>query len=167
MNSYKASYILNKHEIQFLLNSITDVPPSMPTHHILSLFEETETHPPEAIDSLLYKKLIKKTQSGVAFEPVVGLLVKSALMSDTLWIIKCTDTTEPIFVFKAKDLYIHIKSYPHIPGAWKVSPYQDSDTLLCEFDGQTISAIKRVDKNGKQQTQAIDENNSWIKDGEG
>jgi len=164
LNNFKASYILNKCEILFLLNGIKDVAPSHTARHIISQYLTDSVVLQEVIDSLVYKKLVTQISGQIVLEPIVDLLVRSVLSSDMLWIIQCAEDKGSVLVLKAEEIYLYIRRYPHIDGAWKITPYQSKETLLCEFDGLTVEGVELIDADGKQQTLKVDEGNSWLED---
>ena len=152
----KASYILNKCEILFLINSITDIPRSCPAQYLLDQYLGDSVVSQDVAEGLVYKKLAKKSSGKIILEPVIDLLVRYALSSDTLWIVKCADINEDILVLKCAKFYLHVRRYPYISDTWKITPYQSKDSLSGEFDGLIVLNIKCVDKH---------ENNTWIEDG--
>ena len=162
MNSVKASYILEVFEMLFLIGSAADLTPSLPTQYLINQYLPDNFSPQDVEEGLVNKRLAKKTNGNITLEPVVDLLVRSALSSDTIWVVKCGGIDEPVFVLKADDIFLHIMRYPHISNAWKITPYKNKETLLGEFDVMAISEVRRVNKHGEQRFLDTDEKNRWI-----
>ena len=167
MNSFKTSYIFTKQEIQFLFRSISGVTPSCPARYILSQYLSDSFSSQEAIEGLVYKKLARKSPGKIVLEPVVDLLARSALSSDTLWIVEFSEVSKPLLLLRSKDIDLRIQHYPYIPSTWKITPYQSKDAFLTEFDELTVTCIIQISKDGTQQLIAVDDIKSRIEDGEG
>ena len=164
MDSFKASYILDENEILFLLDSMQDILPSVPVQYMLDQYQHENTAPLNAEEGLVYKKLAKKASGKVVLEPVVDMLARSALSSEALWIIEFGDTVEPEIVLKSKNIYLHIKRYPHISKAWKITPHREKNTLLNEFEGQKVSEVSHIDRYGLRKFESVSEIKLWIED---
>ncbi len=165
MNSFKTSYILTKCEILFLLSKIPNITPSNLAQHLLSQYLSNSIGSQDAVEGLVYKKLVRKSSWEIVLEPVVDLLARLALSADTLWIAECLGIANSVLVLKAKDIYLYVQRYPHIANAWKITPYQSKDALLGEFDELTVTEVMRIGKDGLQQPLKVNDNISWIKDG--
>lgn len=149
MGKLKTSYIFTKPEMLFLLSCIYDVTPTFPMRYMLSEYLSDNIASHDVIDELEYKKMITKNAGKVSLEPVIDLLVRSALLANKLWVInESSDNLQ--FIMKAKDMFIHIKSYPLIDGTWRITPYKDMVELTREFDELLISTIQLIDDKGNQ-----------------
>ena len=138
-----------------------DVMPSFPAQYVIDRYLSDSEASQDALEGLLYKKLARESSGEVVIEPVVDFLVRSALSSDMLWIVRCADTDSPALILRAEGVYMHIRRYPHITDAWRITPYQNKELLLEEFDEQTVLAAMRIDKNGDQELIDIT-NDSWM-----
>ena len=146
----------------YLTGSAADVTPSCPAQYIMSQYLPDSFSPQYVEEGLVYKGLAKKSRGNITLEPVIDLLVRLALSSDTIWVVKCGDNDELVFVLNANDIYLHVTRYPHISDAWKITPHKNKEALLDEFDGLAISEVRRVNKNGEQQILNTGEKKSWI-----
>lgn len=161
MKGIKASFILTKSELLFLLSSIKDVTPSRPAQHIITQYLTDSFELREAVEGMVSKKLAKKVSGSVVIEPIVDLLIKFALTSVSLWVIECSGTTT--FILHSDKIYLCIRRYPHIADSWKFTPYQNSDALLGDFDNKSVSKIEHIDANGTWSLIENVESNLWIK----
>ena len=165
MDFFKTSYILTKYEILFLYSCISDTVPSPPAQYILSRYLTDSLAPQEAVEGLVYKKLAKKLSGRIVLEPVVDLLMRSALHSDTLWIAECGGIENFVLLLRSDDIYIHIRRYQHISDAWKITPYQSRNALLGEFDGLNIAKVIRIGSGSSRKVFKAENSMSWIEDG--
>jgi len=159
MSSFKTSYILNKNEAMFLLGSFREAAPSRPALYIIETYLRDSDMPQAAVEGLLYKKLAKKSFGEIVLEPVVDLLVRSALSSEALWVADFEEADGAVLILESKDIYLHIRRYPHISDAWKITPYQSKRLLSGEFEGLTILKAVRIDLNGNRE---ILDRASWV-----
>ena len=152
MNYFKASYIINKCEMQFLLNSALNsdakITASHPAQYILDHYLVGGYSPDDAAASLTYKMLAKKVSGAVVLEPVLSLLVKSVLASDSLWLAAKGNKGETTFVLKSNKLFLLAKKYAYIPHTWTITPYKDIEPLAADLRGIAFSEITRIDKYG-------------------
>jgi len=161
LSNFKTSYILTKNEILFLFGCFPDVVPTDPARYVIETYLSDCSAPQAAVEGLVYKKLAKKTYEKIVLEPVVDLLVKSALSSKTLWIADFPDIEGSVLVLRSDEMCFHIRRYPLISDAWKITPYQKKEHMSGEFEGLTLIKATRIDKDGKQE---IMDNDSWMED---
>ena len=150
MDSFKTSYILTKNELLFLLSSIRDVKPSHAVQYIINQFLSDSIASQDAVEGLVYKKLANKAYGKVVLEPVIDLLARSMLTSDSIWVIECDITPSPVVILKTEDMYLYVSCYTHISDAWKITPYQTKDALRGETNDLSILSVTLIDKNGTQ-----------------
>ena len=156
MNYFKASYIINKCEMQFLLNSTLNsdakITASRPAQYILDHYLIGGYSPDDAAASLIYKMLAKKVSGAVVLEPVLSLLVKSVLTSDTLWLAENGNKGETTFFLKSNKLFLLAKKYAYIPHTWTITPYKGIEPLTEDLRGVAFSRITQIDKHGTAQS---------------
>lgn len=192
MSGFKASYILSGPELLYLFN-VARISPSRPAQYFIDWYlrdgggagadtapgnsNETvldaggvdlpsgRSYEPalDAAEGLVFKKLAVKSSGAVILEPVVDLLVRSALTSDTMWIVKRPDGGDADLILKSAGIYLLIMRYPRIPDAWRVTPYPGKAQLFEDFDGFAATEACRIDSEGKRVPLDIT-GGSWMED---
>lgn len=163
MGELKTSYIFTKPEMLFLLSSVTGISPTYPMKYILNEYLSDSIASQEAVEGLEYKKLIIKLSGRVSLEPVIDLLVRSALSSKKLWIIN-ENTAHLMIILKSKDMFLYIKSYPLINGAWRIAPYKIVAEMLHEFNDTPILSVKIIDDSGEKTCMTSPKDFTWLEE---
>lgn len=164
MQDYKASYILTKSEMLFLLSSVPEKQSSFPAMYAIDQYLRESVPSQETVESLIGKKLARKAMGSISIEPVVDLLVKSALSAVSLWEIKCAESGVIAVIMRSDALFLLITQYKHIEGNWKITPFQDRGKLLGELDELRFNEVTQVDCGGTQNTIKPDKNYLWIEE---
>ena len=166
MNSeLRTSYILTKHETIYLIGCIRGAEQSPSFNYLYKEFLSDEYPPPETVDGLIEKKLVRKVFGGILLEPVVDFLLRSAVSADAAWIFE--DGNTPVtLVLKLRNFFMLVSSYSHINGSWKIAPYQNIEVLNDDLAFGAVTRAVYIDKNGKPEQFHLNGGVSWIKGGE-
>jgi len=163
MSGLKTSYIFTKPEMLFLLSNVHDISPSFPMKYIINEYLSDSVAPQEAIDGLAYKKLISKSSGKVSLEPVTNLLARSALSTRKIWIIDDNDANR-IIILKSESMFMHIKRYLLIDGAWRIAPYKNVAEITYEFGDIPIKSVKVIDNAGERTYITPHNDFSWLEE---
>lgn len=163
MGELKTSYIFTKPEMLFLLSSVTDTSPTYPMKYALNEYFSDSMASQEAVDGLEYKKLINKKSGSVSLEPVIDLLVRSAMSAQKLWIVN-ESVTNLMVILKSEDMFLYIKSYPLINGAWRIAPYKNIQEMMQEFNDIPIFTVRCINGNGDETCKASLNDFKWLEE---
>lgn len=162
MNDIKTAYILRRDEALFLLTCVPELRPSAPAMHLLTHCLSDCTVSQEAIEGMVYKKLARKDTDKLVLEPVMDLFARSALTSNRLWFFTDMDEDATALILRSADLFLLIRRYPHIPDSWRITPYQNAQTLRDELLGFSIQQLRAIDSQGTESDISPDGHFSWL-----
>lgn len=149
MEGLKASFILTRPEMLFLLNSAAGTTPSGPMEHLLSKCFSSATVSEETVGGLADKGLITKTPDKVSLEPVIGLLARSAMTAGKLWIVN-EGAEDKMMILRSDEMYLYIKRYPLIADSWRIAPYRTASGLHDEFGGIAVRNVRIIGQQGEE-----------------
>lgn len=126
MKSIRASYILTKAEIAYVINCFPAAMPAPPLRYVLdNFFREDAGTAIGAAEGLLAKKLVRTAEGGLVLEPAAALLARAALAATALWLAKGAAGGVAWLVLQGEEFYLLCQPYPHIAGAWRITPCQN------------------------------------------
>jgi hypothetical protein len=130
------SYLIHKDEASLILSGAQSIAVTPIARQIQADCLSAHASDTDPAESLCYKHLARKDDGQLYIEPVVQLLAKAFLTTDARW------RVGDLLILRSPLLYLLVENHKRIPDTWRVTPYQNKDSLLKTLREKRIDTIK-------------------------